>query len=403
MIKLIWRNLWRNGRRTSITVASIVFAVLFSILMQSYKIGVFNNLIKNVVGYYSGYIQIHKKGYWEEQVVDNCFELKEVVVKKIKKIPDVEEVIPRIESFILISKGSTTKGCMLIGIDLLKENKLTKLQNKLCEGIYSEENKKGALISEGLAKRLNLIVNDTIVLFGQGFHGAMAAGKFKIAGIVKFSAPTLNNSLVYLPLSATQELLSAENKVTQLALKISNSKNVSATKNKILKILSNEYEVMDWEEMMPEISNHIKADGISFSVFIGILYLIIGFGLFGTILMMITERKYEFGMLIAIGMKKNTLRLILIGETLVIAFLGVFIGSLLSFPLVIFLEKHPIKLGGEMATAYEKFGFEAIFPTEFDPKVFMIQSLIVLCMSFVIGLYPLLHVGRIDPLKSMKK
>ena len=335
MIKLIWRNLWRNGRRTSITVASIVFAVLFSILMQSYKNGVFNNLIKNVVGYYSGYIQIHKNGYWDEQVVDNCFELKEEVINKINKIADVEEVVPRIETFILISKGSTTKGCMLIGTDLMKENKLTRLENKLCKGVYSDTNKRGALISEGLAKRLNLFVNDTIVLFGQGYHGAMAAGKFKIAGMVKFSAPTINNSLLYLPLIAAQELLSAEKKVTQLALKISDSKIVSATKNSILKVLNKDYEVMDWEEMMPEISNHIKADSISFSVFIGILYLIIAFGLFGTILMMITERKYEFGMLIAIGMKKNILRLILIGETFLIAIIGVIIGSLISFPLVV--------------------------------------------------------------------
>ena len=403
MIKLIWRNLWRNGRRTSITVASIVFAVLFSILMQSYKNGVFNNLIKNVVGYYSGYIQIHKNGYWDEQVVDNCFELKEEVINKIKKIPDVEEVVPRIETFILISKGSTTKGCMLIGTDLMKENKLTRLQNKLCKGVFSDTNKRGALISEGLAKRLNLFVNDTIVLFGQGYHGAMAAGKFKIVGMVKFSAPTINNSLLYLPLLATQELLSAEKKVTQFALKISDSKNVSATKNSILKILSNEYEVMDWEEMMPEISNHIKADAISFSVFIGILYLIIAFGLFGTILMMITERKYEFGMLIAIGMKKNTLRLILIGETFLIAILGVIIGSLISFPLVVYLEKNPLKFGGDLAKAYERFGFEAIFPTELSFKVFFVQSLIVLLMSFIIGLYPLFYVGKIDPIKAMKK
>jgi putative ABC transport system permease protein len=145
-LKLIWRNLWRNMRRTTITAASIAFAVVFAILMQSYRIGVFNNMIKNVVGYYSGYIQIHQLGYWNEQVLDNCFEVDVAMFKNIQSTPEISEIVPRIETFILISKEDKTKGCMLVGTDATQENKLTQLKSKVVKGNYFENDSNAIIL-----------------------------------------------------------------------------------------------------------------------------------------------------------------------------------------------------------------------------------------------------------------
>lgn len=403
ILKLLWRNLWRNSRRTLITIASIAFAVLFAIVMKSFQNGVFNNLIKNVVGYYSGYVQIHQKGYWEEQVLDNCFSLDNSTIKILQENPQIIEIVPRLETFVLISKENSTKGCLLVGTDAIKENKLTQLKSKLINGAYFENNEEAVLLAEGLAKRINARTNDTIVLFGQGFHGAMAAGKYKVKGIVHLASPAMNDAFVYLPLSVAQYYLSAENRLTSLSLGIDKAENKNDITQNIKSTMSDKYEVMPWQEMMPEIANHIKADGFSFYIFSGILYLIIGFGLFGTILMMTIERTYEFGMLIAIGMKKGKLRLILLGETFLIAFLGVILGMLLSLPTVIYLQEKPIRFSGEIAKAYEQFGFEAIFPAEFNLGIFLNQSVIVLFMSVIIGLYPLWFVNNMNPVKAMKK
>jgi ABC-type lipoprotein release transport system permease subunit len=384
-------------------MASIAFAVLFAVLMKSFQNGVFNNLIKNVVGYYSGYVQIHQNGYWDEQVLDNSFELKNSLTAQLQQNPQIKEIVPRLETFVLASKGNTTKGCLLVGTDAVRENNLTQLKSKLIKGTYFEKNEEAVLLAEGLAKRLDVSVNDTIVLFGQGFHGVMAAGKYKIKGIVHLASPAMNDAFVYLPLAATQYFLSAENRLTSVSLGIDNPENTDAIAQNLKNVIGQQYEVMPWQEMMPEIANHIKADGFSFYIFSGILYLIIGFGLFGTVLMMTTERKYEFGMLIAIGMKKTKLELILLGETVLITFFGVLLGFLLSLPLVIYLKERPIRFGGEIAKVYEQFGFEALFPTDVDQSIFLTQSLIVLAMAMVIGLYPLWHIRGLDPVKAMKK
>jgi ABC-type lipoprotein release transport system permease subunit len=384
-------------------MASIAFAVLFAIIMKSFQDGVFNNLIKNVVGYYSGYVQIHQKGYWDEQVLDNCFAIDNSLIEKLQQNPQINVIVPRLESYVLISKGNSTKGCMLVGTDAVKENELTQLKNKIIKGSYFNNNEEVVILAEGLAKRINASVNDTIVLFGQGYHGVMAAGKFKIKGILHLSSPAMNDAFVYLPLSATQYYLSAENRLTSLSLGIENPEKMNEVVKTLEPSIGKNYEVMPWQEMMPEIANHIKADGFSFYIFSGILYLIIGFGLFGTILMMTVERMYEFGMLIAIGMKKSKLKIILLGETFLITLLGVVLGILLSMPSVIYLQEKPIRFSGEIAKAYEQFGFEALFPAEFDLKIFFTQSLIVLFMALLIGLYPLWFVSGLNPINAMKK
>ena len=403
ILKLIWRNLWRNSRRTLITMASIAFAVLFAVLMKSFQDGVFNNLIKNVVGYYSGYIQIHQKGYWEEQVLDNCFALEDILTNKLQQNSQINVIVPRLETFVLISKENTSKGCMLVGTDAVKENNLTQLKRKLIKGSYFNNKEDVVIIADGLAKRINAKVNDTIVLFGQGFHGAMAAGKFKVKGIVHLASPAMNDAFVYLPLLAAQYYLNAENRLTSISLGIDNPENGNIIVNDLKTTIGQKYEVMAWQEMMPEIANHIRADGFSFYVFSGILYLIIGFGLFGTLLMMTVERTHEFGMLIAIGMKKSRLKIILWGETLMITLLGVVLGMLLSLPSVFYLQEKPIRFSGEIAKAYEQFGFEAIFPAEFNLAIFFNQSLIILCMALLIGLYPLWFVNSLNPVNAMKK
>lgn len=401
--KLIWRNLWRNSRRTFITIASIAFAVLFAILMQSLQEGVFNNLIKNVVNYYTGYVQVHHKGYWDEQILENSFTEDAQLFTKLRKNKAVTEIVPRLETFVLASNKNITKGCVLIGTDTEKERRLTQLQNKIIKGSYFENNDEAVLLSEGLAKRLQIKVNDTIVLYGQGYQEVMAAGKYPVKGILHLASPEMNDNFVYLPLKTCQYFLTAENRVTTVSLGIDNPKNAEKLTRELENSISKDYEVMTWQELMPDVANHIKADGFSFYIFSGILYLIIGFGLFGTIMMMTVERTFEFGMLLAIGMKKSTLKIILWSETVLITLCGILLGMLLSFPVTAYLKKNPMQLTGDLAKSYEQFGFEAIFPTEVDINIFINQSLIVMVMALLIGLYPLWFVNSLNPVKAMKK
>lgn len=402
LLKMGWKNLWRNKYRTLITVSAIFFAVILATVVSSLQKGIFDNLIKNVVGFYTGYIQVHQAGYWDEQILENSFEQNTIAEKSILKVPGVIGIAPRLESFALAASDQFTKGCMVIGISPLDENKVTQLKAKITQGSYLQTTDKEVIIAEGLANRLRLQLNDTLILIGQGYHGATAAGKFKIKGILKFGSPDLNTKTVFMPILLAQELYSAENGLTSYVVSIGNPDRLDAIAGSIREALDKDYEVMTWEEMMPNVVQHISTDKASMSIIIGILYLLISFGIFGTLLMMMVERKFEIGMLIAIGMKKVKLCFLLLAECIITTLIGCLLGLLISSPIVWYLNRNPISFGKDVAKVYEQFGFEPIFPAALNIDIFLRQALIVLIIGLVLSLYPVINIIRINPAKAMR-
>lgn len=403
LLKLAWKNMWRNRNRTIITMASIFFAVILSVGTSSLRDGIFDNLVKNVVSFYTGYVQVHKAGYNEEQILDNSFEASAQTEQTILQDKNVSSITPRLESFALASSESITKGCMVVGIEPEKENQITLLKNKITAGAYLNENDNSVLLAEGLAKRLQLKLHDTVILIGQGYHGSTAAGKFRIKGLLHFGSPDLNDKVLFMPLPTAQDFYSAYGMLTSYILLLNNTKTAEPTSVAVNKLLGNDYEVLSWGELIPDIKQHIETDTNNAKYVQGVLYMLICFGIFGTLLVMMVERKFEMGMLVAIGMKKIKLMLLLLMESVFTVLGGCILGIIASIPLLYYFNRHPITIGGETAATYQRFGFEPIFPTSLDASNFIRQGIIVLVIGLILSLYPMYKAMRINPVTAMKK
>ena len=400
---LAWRNLWRNKRRTLIVIAAIMFAVLLSTVMDSVQVGVYENNIKNMVSFYTGYAQVHQKGYWDNQILDNTFEETPELIEQIKANPHVTEVVSRIESFALVASEDETTSSQLIGFDPESEQVLTKLKDKVVEGEYPSIDDKALLVGQGLAEKLGLGIGDSMVLLGQGYQGMSAAGIYPIKAIAKFGSPQLNKSITYLPLKEAQYFFAAENRLTSYALVLDKG---SAVEEVVADLRQNldtaTYEVMDWNEMMPWLMQMQQADAGGNKVMMGILYLVIGFVIFGTLLMMIQERKYEFGVIMAVGMKKYKVAIMTLIEMFFMTIIGIALSFALTIPVLIYFNRNPIELGGEMEEVYQQYGFEAIIPASLDPSIFTYQALIVFILAFIVYALSINKIFRIRPVEAMR-
>jgi ABC-type transport system, involved in lipoprotein release, permease component len=229
-IELAWRNLWRNKRRTIITSASVFFGVVLSSFIRSMEEGSYAQYIRSIVNSYTGYIQIHKKGYWDDKIINNSFELNQSVVSKLNGNKKITHYSPRFETFCLASTEDVTKGVMIFGIDPQREDKITNISGKLKQGNYLKSNDDGVILSSTLAKFLKLNIGDTLVLIGQGYHGASAAGKYPVHGIIKHPSPELDRSLVAMEIKKCQELFSAPGLLTSMVIMVHNNDEVADTK-----------------------------------------------------------------------------------------------------------------------------------------------------------------------------
>ena len=401
--KIARRNIWRNKRRTLITAASIFFAVLFAVIMRSMQLGTYAEMIKSVVSVYTGHIQIHKKGYWDDKIINNTFLENPETEKSVSEIPGVEKIVPRLESFALASFGEQTKGSIVIGIKPEQENNMTKLSEKIIEGKFLSNTDTGVLVAEKLASFLKITAGDTLVLMGQGYHAATAAGKYPVRGIIHLSSPDLDNKMIYINLPAAQELYSASDMLSSLSIMLTNSDDLETVKHEISsKINTDDFEIMTWEEITPELKQAIQSDNVSGQFMLGILYMIVGFGVLGTIVMMTAERKKEFGVMIAVGMRKTKLALILFLESLLLGFVGIFSGFLVSFPIIYYFSKSPIPITGDAGKTYESFGFDPVVAFSIHPHFMISQILVVFFIVLIAFIYPLNKILKTNPVKSMR-
>ena len=404
LIRIAWRNVWRNKRRSFITIAAIFIAIFLAIIMRSLQLGMYDNMIKNVVGSFSGYFQLHSKGYWEDKNIDNSYEIAKSTINNIKENEGVSNVIKRIQTGVLSSNNNLSKFLYVTGIEQKEEEKLTDWNKRLVDGRLLDKEDKSIIIAKGVAKYYNAKVGDSLIFIGQGFHGMQAVGIYPIQGIIDMKNPNLNNMSVFMNLSVAQDFVSADQRITNLVIDkeqyFDEIKIVEAIESKI-DIQSND--LMTWKEMTPELNQLIQADNAGGMIVIIILYMIVSFGIFGTVLMMTQERLYEFGVLISIGMKKSKLMITLIFETIFLTIIGVLTGFAISRPIVNYFHFNPIRLFGSAAAQLESAGFEPVLPFMNTYDIPFIHGLIIILISLATCIYPIIIISNLNPVKAMNR
>jgi ABC-type lipoprotein release transport system permease subunit len=468
-LKIAWRNLWRNKRRTLITSASVFFAVFFAVIMRSYELGSYDSMIQNFIESYSGYLQVQHIKYQDNPMVDYSFDYNDTLSAEISSIKNVVSISPHIESFVLASSGTQTKGVIVIAIDPEKEKRFSNPEKKLVkyritndlidrlrkQGNISEnflnkvkmnigrsyssearleleldlsgnENKlylpeviksskvtnafltdddTGVLVSDRLSDYLNLTIGDTVILMGQGYHGASAAGIFPVRGIIKMPSPDIDNKLILMTTTIAQKFFDIKGKITSLSINLTSKshRTINYTQKKINSILKDKNTVAKtWEELNPVLVQQIQGDSQTGIATLAMLYFIIFFGIFGTVLMMIAERTREFGVLIAIGMQKKRLKRIIAFEMILLGIQGLIAGLVASVPVILYFFYHPIVLKGELGKMMEDYGWEAVMPTAWFGPYFYWQAVVVCIMVLLATIYPIRKIGKLKEMDALR-
>ncbi|WP_019614929.1 ABC transporter permease [Psychromonas ossibalaenae] len=407
LVKLAWRNLWRQKRRTILTASALALALILSLVMRCIQEGSYSANIENIARLSTGLIQLQHPEFKDSQSIDDLLSADPEFIDFARELSTVETILPRIESFALAASGDKSKGILVFGIDPLPEDIYSSLSKKVISGSYfSERQNKGdkpqVLIAEGLARQLGLQPGDELVLYGQGYRGQTAAGLFTIQGILHFPMPQLNNQLVYMSLQSAQYLYSTGDLVTSWVLHTDSLADVEQAASALKQYYQQGVNVRDWLDLSPDLAQQILMDRTSGLILMYLLYGIVGFGLFATLLMMTLERQREFAVMLATGLLRSKLLKLICIESAFIGLLGIIIGLLIAFPILIWLLFNPITLTGETAQLMLEMGYDPIIPVLLDPQLFINQIVVVLGLLVLCLIYPLLRLYKIDLVSALK-
>jgi len=310
---------------------------------------------------------------------------------------------------VFVNEAYTDEDRLLSDLDVNKSDAprlipLIERHLSLENGYLIPSDSASAIIGYGLSEYLHAGVGDTLVLMGQGYHGITAAGLFVVKGIVSMPTPDIDNIFVYLPIEAARYLYAAPDMATSaiISIKEIGDHDLLRTQERLSQTAGEELSIRNWKEMNALLLNQMEADNRSGAIMIGILYLVIAFGVFGTVLMMMAERRREFGMLVSIGMQKGKLAKTVGMEMLMIGLLGIASGVAASLPLVFLGYARPLRFTGEMARMYEDYGFEAVMPMLLPDTYYLWQVVVVLLILSIAITFSIRKIFKLNIINALR-
>jgi putative ABC transport system permease protein len=355
-------------------------------------------MVESIITNTTGHLQVQDAMFHDEPSVDHTFEYGPQVRQVLDRFPErFEFTVPRIQGFCLGAKDMGTRGVFLMGIDPEKEDRMNDLSSRIIGGNMFSLDDGYAVIAAGVARLLELSVGDTLVLLGQGFQGMTAAGIYPVGGIVEFPLPDQNNTMVYLPLPVAQDFFAAPGRLTSLIIMLEDEDQAPPLARDLNAELDEEwYAVKTWEELMPDAVAAFEARDAQVQIFAWILYIVAGFGIFGTVITMMHERLREFGILLSVGLRRIQLATICMMETVIMSFIGVIAGVAIGYPIVYWFHRNPIRLGDELAEIMLDMGFEPVMPFSIAGDIFLYQAIVIFIIAVIVGIYPARKVFKLN-------
>ncbi|MCD6589409.1 MAG: ABC transporter permease [Candidatus Fermentibacteraceae bacterium] len=415
--KLAWRNIFRQKRRTILTILTMTGGFVLSSLAIGWANGSYSGMILFFTNHRTGQIQLHKEGYLNDPSIYDTIDDYRQTAEQLSVVDGVRAWAPRIYAGALLAFRekdapagvfSNSAASSVIGIDPLKEQAATDFSEQITSGgmltASPADSLLGAtgqiLLGEGLAITLDAAVGDSLILLSQAVDGSSADRRYIVTGIVSTGNAEVDRATCYLTLADAQLLFALENRVHELAVVTTSLGVVEKTAAEIELITEpSGLSTSTWKEFAKEFYNGMQADVASLKIILAIIIAVAALGVLNTILMMVLERRREFGVMKAIGTQPKSIVRMIVLEANVMGLASIVLGSIVSTIGLVILSKHgmtidpPLDYGGFM---FREMRAAITFAS------YWIPSVCVMVTASVVSLVPALKAAHTDAARSLR-
>ena len=302
--------------------------------------------------------------------------------------PEVQAVSPRLLGKAGAKHEDKVRGVSFIGADPLQEDPLMRVQKDMVWGNYSDLvfRKRAAVLGTKLAENLELEPGQKFTLALQN-----KSLRIEVVGLIRTGTGS-DETLVYLPLDTAQELLDQPDVVSQIGVRLSD---IYAAPE-IAANLSGRftYKSESWQEQNKDVLQVMDTQKVILYIFYALIFVIAGFGVANTMIMTVTRRTKEIGILMAMGATRRSIVKIFLMESLILGPPAAMLGCLLAWTTAKLIEAYPVALPSEV---YQVSRLTVLL----TPQTFALAAGFALAVNFLAGLYPAYKASRLDPVEAI--
>ena len=404
ILNISWRNIWRSKLRSSIVILAValgLFGVLFMIAMSN---GMVEQKIDASIHNELAHIQVHDTGFLQDPSLHFSLTGADELAEEIAGKPGVKAVCTRIKAMAMASTAATGAGVMVNAIDPATEKQVSDIHKFVIEGDYFETAGKSApvLISQKLATKLKAKMGSKIVITIQHSSGELAYGLFRVSGIYKTSNAIFDEPNIF---------VKKENLIDLTGFDPSHASEISVLLDKTeltdpvaseLKAKYPALSVMSWKELEPLLAGlSSMMDQMAYLLLIVIL-IAMAFGIINTMMMAVLERTRELGMLMAVGMNRRKVFVMIMLETILLSLVGTVIGIVISAATIHYTGINGINFS-KWAEGYESWGYSSLIYPVLYLRFYIGMTILVIITAVFSSIYPARKALKLNPAAAIRE
>lgn len=397
LLIISWRNVWRHPARSGVLLGAIIAGLWAGIVVSAWTNGLIEQRINRVIQEELTHIQIHDPDYQTEREPGMFVNKVDEIEENLKMDERVSGYTFRTKADGIIQSPLTSSGVQISGVMTDKEREVTNFHENITDGEYLNiEVRNPIILGRGLAEKLNVEVGNRIVLSFQDLNHEFTSGSFNIVGLYYTGQPSFDEYKVYVRAEDLSALISDQQIYHEIAIMLHDSE-LSSEVAADLNDLFNENLAETWTELSPELRYMTDSGGTySFYVMIVIMFAL-AFGILNTMLMSIFERMRELGMLMAIGMGRAKVFIMIMTESVILTFTGAVIGMFLAYGTVQFFSERGFDLTAVGGDTMKEWGYDAMVYPIVSGNEYIMIAILVIITALIAAVYPAVKALRLKP------
>ncbi len=400
---IAWRNVWRNKMRSIIMISAITLGLFAGVFVMAFMQGLVDARIESATKTELAHIQVHAKDFLINNDINLKIENSDELLSRIEKTDSVVAASKRLiaEPFIMAAHG--TGGGKLIGVVPGQEENVTDIREKIVDGAYLEHESRmpPVVVGEKLANRMQLKVGTRIIIQMVDRNGDLSVKGYRVSGIYRTSNTSYDESTLFVKFDDLKAQLGMEdNTAHEIAVRLAYGDLANSVKPIIEKV-DGKNDVQTWKELSPEMSLLTDSMDQYMYIFILIILLALCFGIINTMLMAVLDRVKEIGMLMAVGMNKWRIFLMIILESVLLTIVGGILGIITGTMITKIFETRPINLF-MFSKGLEEYGFASQVYTSLHTDTLVIIGILVVVTSILSAVYPARKALKLNPAEATR-
>lgn len=392
-----WRNVWRHPARSGVLLGAIIAGLWAGIVVSAWTNGLMEQRINRVIQEELTHLQIHQPDYLVEREPAMYLQHTEDISNLLSSDSRVAGFTMRTKSDGIIQSPLTSSGVQITGVIPERESEVTIFHQNLVSGEYLHaEVRNPVILGRKLAEKLNVDVGNRVVLSFQDLNNEFTSGSFNVVGIYYTGQPSFDEYKIYVRAADLSDLMSSEQIYHEIAVMLSDADLSSELAFELNQQFSN-IKAETWTELSPELRYMTEAaSSSSFYVMVVIMFAL-AFGILNTMLMSIFERMRELGMLMAIGMGRAKVFIMIMSESVMLTLTGAVVGMFFAYGTIKIYSEKGFDLTSVGGDSMKEFGFDAIVYPKIAGEEYIMVAILVIVTALLAAVYPAIKALKLNP------